>query len=561
MSNRNAIIWLSIAIAAAALGHVLLSYNGGVGAQLVQRAHLLSAEPGSVQRIVVSRPGRSDLALARFDGWRQVEPYRSTVDERVVMKLLDALALFGIEESASDQELLRLGMGRGDFGLEQPSIRLLISSPGTIEEIFFGSSTPTGEGVYAAVGGENAVYVVASNVFAAVDLPVDGFRRREIFDVGEELVQTVDLKRGAGSFLRLAREGENWLIVQPKAASASPTRVRRLLRSIVSATAIDFIWPTGSGNEGSSMSSALLAGYGLDPESAVAVTLKCADGIDRQAAFGKEAKDGLVYALVENGGAVVTVDGKVKDLAMEDISCFTDTRLFPVGMDSVARVSVTDRSANYLLAKDAAGGWRLDAPVVAETEAKSVAALLKRIGELTAADIVEGGVQISISTNSQPVSVSRESLLRGMRLENLRSRQIIDIDPVGVRRIVVWQAPSSPTAVVYDKDRRAWNVESSPVPGKADAAAVETLLAALHPLRADWIVKLKVSAADLRAYGLETPQLSIAVDPAGDGAVRRNILVGDEAQGGRFATIGATDAVFVIPTETLRRLQTPLVAE
>ena len=85
-------------------------------------------------------------------------------------------------------------------------------------------------------------------------------------------------------------------------------------------------------------------------------------------------------------------------------------------MDSVARVSVTDRSANYLLAKDAAGGWRLDAPVVAETEAKSVAALLKRIGELTAADIVEGGVQISISTNSQPVSVSRESLLRGAEI-------------------------------------------------------------------------------------------------------------------------------------------------
>ena len=83
-------------------------------------------------------------------------------------------------------------------------------------------------------------------------------------------------------------------MVQPKEASASAIRVRQLLAELMATSAVDFIWPNGTEGEGQTLSSALLAGYGLDPESAVTVTLKCADGTDRQIAFGKEAKDGLV---------------------------------------------------------------------------------------------------------------------------------------------------------------------------------------------------------------------------------------------------------------------------
>ena len=43
--------------------------------------------------------------------------------------------------------------------------------------------------------------------------------------------------------------------------------------------------------------------------------------------------------------------------------------------------------------------------------------------------------------------------------------------------------------------------------------------------------------------------------------MRRNILVGGEAQGGRYATLGAADAVFVISTDLVDRLAAPIVAE
>jgi multidrug efflux system outer membrane protein len=45
------------------------------------------------------------------------------------------------------------------------------------------------------------------------------------------------------------------------------------------------------------------------------------------------------------------------------------------------------------------------------------------------------------------------------------------------------------------------------------------------------------------------------------GAVRRNVLIGDRTEGGRFATLGATDAVFVLSDETVARLTAALVKE
>jgi len=126
--------------------------------------------------------------------------------------------------------------------------------------------------------------------------------------------------------------------------------------------------------------------------------------------------------------------------------------------------------------------------------------------------------------------------------------------------VVTRRGDEKPTAVVYDAGRRAWNVESSPVPGKVSAAAVDGIISLLCPLTAERIVQLKASAADLVDYGLETPQLTIAVDRAGEDTVRRNILIGERApSGGLYATVGAADVVFVLPKETAWQLYAPLV--
>ncbi len=562
MKNGRTIAWLLLALFATAAAHVLLYYKGDLSRALVQRRTLLDLPAESVSRLDVERRTGPGSVLVRTSSWRLVEPYSAIVDEKTVLKLLDALSATDIEEGTGEQELLRLGRTREDFGLGEPQVKVSVSGGSATAVISFGTVTPGGDGYYAAVDGEAAVYVVPSNVYAAVDLPPEGFRRKSLFPVGVESAVAFDVKRGSGSFMRFAKEGDIWRMKHPQDAPASSARIRGFLAGVMSAEASSFVWPTGAVGEPSEATASLLAGYGLDPESAVTVTVRCADGLDRQVSFGKEAGSGAVYALAQNAGAVVKVDAALKDAALAETSNFMDMRLFPLDEQSVSRISVTDGDATYLLARGEDGSWLLDAPVAAATDAASVSRLLGRILSLKTTDVATNGVAISITTNVPPVTVARSAALGGFRLEDLRSREILRVDPAAARRVVVTRGQGGrPTSVVYDKDRRAWNVELSEKTGTVSVPAVEGVLAALNPLRAEWIVKLKVSASDLRGYGLDAPKLVVAVDQGKDDAVRRNILVGGEAQGGRYATLGAADAVFVISTDLVDRLAAPIVAE
>lgn len=557
MKNRRAIVWLLLAIVLTGLAHLLLSYKGGVEAALLPRTVLLDQPALKATRVTVARKGEKPAVLEQGLSWRLVAPYAIGVDESSVMKMLDILRTSEIKSAYSEQELLRLGLVRETLGLEDPRVMVTVQGEGFETRISFGSLTPVGDEAYAAVEGEAAVYIVSSNLFASVDLPPEGFRRRAVFPAGVETAQQLDVKQGTGSFMRFAREGELWNLVQPTNATASASKVKDLLKELSAASAVSFVWPTGEAGEPAAATAGLLAGYGLDPENAVTVTVKCFDGEDRQVAFGNE-KDGLVCALVQNAEAIVRVDAKLKELATAGYAGFLDTRLFPFEPEAVSRIAIDDAGTAYLLAKGSDGQWLMDAPVAAATDPTTVDALIARLCELRTDDLDKGGVAVSLSSNTAPVLVSRRAVLAGLRLENLRSREILKIEPASVRRLVTTRA-GKPTAVVYDRDRGVWNVESSEKAGTVSVRAVADVLAALNPLKAEWIVKLKVSAADLRTYGLERPERTIAIDLQKADSVRRNILIGDRAQGGWFATLGASDAVFVLPDRIVRRLSADLV--
>ena len=557
MRNRRAIVWLLTAIVLTAVAHALLSYKGGVEAALLPRRTLLDRSALKVRRVTVARRGARPAALELGTAWRLTAPYATGVDESTVMKMLDLLKSTEIKSAYSEQELLRLGLVRETLGLEDPRVVVTVAGADFSTRIAFGSCTPVGDEAYAMVDGESAVYVVSSNLLAAVDLPPEGFRRRAIFPAGVEPAQLLDVKQGTGSFMRFVREGELWNLVQPTNATASATKVNGLLKELSAAAAVRYVWPTGEEGESAVATAGLLAGYGLDPENAVTVTVKCFDGEDRQVSFGSE-KDGLVCALVQNAEAIVCVDAKLKALATSSYADFFDTRLFPFEPVAVARISIEDGGTTYLLAKGADGAWLMDSPVAAATDAASVEKIARRLCALRSDALAPTGLAVSLSSNAAPVTVARRAL-DGLRLENLRSREILKVDPTGVRRVVSTRDGRA-TAVVFDRDRGVWNVEASETDGTVSAQAVGDLLAAINPLKAEWIVKLKVTAADLRAYGLEHPSLQLSIDLQKADSVRRNILVGDRAQGGWFATLGASDAVFVLSEATVRRLSTDLVA-
>lgn len=562
MKNMRIIVWLLAGISLLVAANFFLSFNDTPETAIVQRRSLLTVPDDAVSMLEISRDGSVESVLTRTGSWRLVEPFAGSVDESVVLKLLDALAYAPLDDSLGDQELLKLGRTRADFGLENPRLCIRVRAGDTDTSISFGTTTPSASGVYAAIEGVHAVFVVPSNTLAAVDVPASGFRRRTLFTSGEESVASFDVKRGTGEFMRFKRDGDGWAMVQPTEGPASAPKIKKLLTDVMSASAYDFVWPIGGSNEVAEVSGALLAGYGLGSENAVTLTLKGTDGSDRRISFGSDAGEGRVYALVHNGSAIVTVDGSLKDMASLGNSAFADTRLFPYEASQVNGISIVDGGVTCMLAKNDDGSWRMDSPISAPASLTAVESLVSAVLALRGGDADEKGVEVSISADERKVHVARGSLGTHFRLENLRSLEILKIDPASVRRLSVTGTNTNKMkSVAYDRDRRAWSVEASSVSGTVSEGGITRVLGVVNPLEAGRIVKLKVSADDLGGYGLDKPRLTVAIDLEREDAIRRNILVGDATDGGCFATVGASDAVFVLPESAVYDLSADIVEE
>jgi hypothetical protein len=375
-----------------------------------------------------------------------------------------------------------------------------------------------------------------------------------------EAVSGFAVKTSSGGMVTFSREGESWKVDGDGAAVG---KVRGFLSAMLSASARDFVWPTGLTNESKTASAALLSTYGLDPETAVTVTLTGVDGGSERISFGKAASEGNVYALVQHGGAIVTVEAGLKEQAMQGARMFTDDRLFQLEASAVSAFAVAEGDVSYSFSRGKNGEWLMETPVFAPADSERVDSVLDRLLTLSAADVSPSGLEVSFSSNAVPVKVSRDAVLGGLRMEDLRSKEILKIDPVTVKRIVMSTSDKNvkPVSVVYNRDLRSWNIEFSESGCEVKDDGVASVLSAINPLRAERIERLKVSASDLSTYGLESPRLTVAVDQDVEKSVRRNIMLGERVGAGCYATVGSSGSVFVISDETAGRISASIISE
>lgn len=557
---KSIIILLTIIAVAAALDYFV--YFGKGPSSTSKRTTLVDfqSEAASVR---IERVGSPTVVLDRgLGGWRLTDPFASGADEQAVMKLVDVLTQTPVVEVISDSELLKLGRTRADFSLEEPVLTVTLTGMDkSVCRFMFGSATPTQDGVYASVEGIDAVFILGKPAFSFVDVRPDDLRQRSLLPLGGAWVTSFEIKREGIPLLEFLRTGAGWNVGSEKASSQ---KITEFIDDLTTASAVSFIWPVGSSNETDHVTSSLLAGYGLDPDSAVTVTLNDINGKSRRLSFGKEADDGNVYALVQNGNAIVTVPSKLRDFARQDPVMFTDSRLFPVEARSVNGFSVSSDGSLYSLVRDKDGKWGLESPVVAPADQEASDALLSLILSLSPADVVkENGVAVSVLTNMSKVLVPRERILGKRTFEDLRSREMLKIDAPLVKRIVSTVGGKTPktASVVYDRERRQWNLDTEADGVAVNVKGVESVLSVINPLAAVRIEKLAVVAADLDDYGLDTPFLTVAIDQDSDETIRRNILIGKKTRGGRFATIGSSDAIFVISDATVSRLSASIVGK
>lgn len=534
---------------------------------------LFAVNPADVDSCAIRDGGRDVVRVVREpDGaWRIRHPFEMAADASAVMRVIDALTLVRVEDMRSDGELLEMGETLDDFGLGQSSLTITLGAGARSVSVTFGRMSPSGGEIYAHVEGSRRVFALQGDAFTRIPRGLDEFRTRGVMTCPRDEVAGLDIRVQDKPALRLERDGGVWSILSPAAAPADGSAVDALVDRIVSAQVVEFEIP--SANRPAIPSGGLsrddLVPYGLDV--GLSVTVRGASGLSEQVVFGRSAGTNLVWALVRNGTSVVKLDADIAERCRAGGESLRDTRVFPLADgEALKSVSVVAGPAVYVLAQDTNGMWRIEAPVVAPADQDKAAAFAERLLKLRQDDVTDekqGGDRVLVSlvtsvTNRPGISV-QSSLFGGKNSFNdLRSKTLLKIDPASVRRLSVRTASGAETAVRWNPDRKAWDL----VRGN-DAAdtrlvndgAVKALLSALASVEATGVEALAATADDLRRCGLDKPEFVLAADVDSADAMRHNVLLGGNAPGGgRYATVGGADAVFVLSRRTVADFTAPL---
>ena len=551
MSNGRSLFWLTLVTVAAVTANVLLSICQGNANSSAKRISLLDVD-SDVTCIRLLRKNERPIALVNSDGWKITAPYNAAASTSAVLKLLDVLTTYTPKDVISEDELLKLGRVREDFGLNTPQMTLELEIDGGTTRLDFGAVTAMTNGVYASVRGSGLVFIMPMEAFSALDLYSAEFRRREVFSCTADSVQRMELRCPARPVISLCKSAEGWT---SEGSTASERCIKELLQAFTTVNAEKFIWPTGETNESSVVTTSLLASYGLDSDNAAQIVFVCENGRELRLSLGGASETGSVYALADGDEAIVTVDASLKALVTSGRDHFVETRLFPFEASQVSAFSIADKHISCALAR-VDGRWRLDSPLTAPAQSETVEKILGGILALTSSDVCDDGISVSVGTNTAPITVVRREVMGELQMEDLRSKDILTIDRPLLRRLTVFYSDDKKrgASVVYSRDNKTWNAEGEYESYPVDMANIELMLETLCPLKASQIVSLKNSASDMATYGLEKPYCTIAIDHDYEGAFRRNLLIGDSTRNGRYATVGTSESVFVISNEDLDKI-------
>lgn len=564
MNNRRNIIYMIVGIVVLVLLHIYLSLGGA--SNLTKRETVLDKKMLAADAISIERSGGQRVELKKMDdGWSILSPYSADADESAVEKMLDFLVACKIGErnTYTEKELAKCNLRRSDLGLDNPAVKVRVSKGGASETVLVGNRVSTTNEVYAVIGDDSCVYLLDSRILGLVDVPSETFRSRKLI-VRESLpIAMFDIKRPDGRLLRMRKSDGQWMCcgdsVTGRYEPASNLRIDEFLACLDKSGAEDFVWPVGAAGEPSLVTVPMLAGYGLDTEGGVAITVRDKGLPPNQVVLGNDAGDGLVYALVQNAKAIVRVDRRLKDLAIS--KDFSDSRIFPYEASRVSRISFFDGGVDYRLAKTGEGKWIMDSPVSANADEEGVKKLLERILAATTNDRDSDGITVSLSTNSPAEKISRSVLLSDFSPAMLRSREIARFDTSDIRRIVSG-SEGAVSSVICDRDKQVWVSDSSSAGSVVRQEAVDGILSKLKSLNAQSIVTLKATEGELKLFGLDKPFCTISIDFFKENSLRRNIFIGERTEQGYYATMGASfDAVFILSFADVTLLTSPLTTE
>lgn len=562
---------LSTADLARRSGHVLTRF-------VRDRVTEVSLQRAGEEAIVFDRaPLGEHAAEGELADFRIVAPVRADADQDAVDSFLGALQWLTATRTLDGLT----AEDRSRYGLDAPRFTVRFTAAGREIALRIGGDAPEGQGVYAAVEGEDRGYVVGRDFVESIDHELSHFRDKNLFpsDFYGSAAREIRLGGEALPAVVFEKADPRWQVTEPVEGWANAGIVDGLTRLTREARIARFV----------AEDAGELGRYGLDapwrevtftrPEDAAGTRVA---RLRVGAVCGEHAEER--YAIVGDTGPVVCVlTSRLDALALEGRE-LRETRLLPVPTDAVESLVLEGAERLELRREDA--GWTLK---VGEGEARpadsaAVEAWIGGLRDRRALDFEAGGghglaapgrtltVRRSdadealvlklgavdgegawIGRGDEPASVRFEpavaELLDASPLR-FRDRALVSAEPGDARSIVMRSGGLEERAVRGEGG--TWQLET-PISAEADRVVVRELARAIAGLRAERFVAERPAPE----HGLSAPGRTVTAGFEEGETV--TLRIGAETEGGAFAQLEG-EPVFVLPAATLETLDVHLVS-
>jgi hypothetical protein len=557
--------------------------------------------PSLPERTVTLTLERGDWrAVVKREGdhrWRVIEPVEGPAVEGVVDRILNEWSLLERRHPMAFTEMEVRDLDRTRLGLEPAVVRLAAQeSTGQKIALRLGGESPLGDGLFAELEGDSAVFLAPTQLLSLVPSTLNALVNRRIWDVEWTLVTRIEIERRGGGFMQLALENGLWRIRKPFSDLADSERVRAWLQSLWAVDADEVLDPETQPDP---------AAFGLDPATREAtISLGTVNRPEEVRLFvGRAGVAGGDRAYLQFSGATTIyavpsawlerLNVRVSDFRSRRRVRFDPARLREVVLEQGERRLVLRRSDNGL--------WQMTEPMQTAADRERMTEFLEGLANLRAFDFLQEpgdssgqsalltlslrqggdagteGVETTrvvrlyaplpemegyrlVGGDEPPALVARQDLeaLFGpppfWRPLWFRDREILSVASSQIRSLTIQRNGQEQT--VRREESGRW---VGPEGRTIRVEAVEELAGTVGRMRAVGLEPFEEAKAT--QYGFDPPVLRLEIGLQGDGGIRKILLIGrDSGPGGlRYARVLGQDMVFLLAPELFQFLNRDLL--
>jgi Domain of unknown function (DUF4340) len=355
---------------------------------------LLSFKDADVSKIEIDKKGTDQVEVAKgSDGkWSITAPHALTGDQDAITGVISVLSGLNSEKVVEDHAI-----DLKQYGLADPSVKIdLTMKDGKSQQVLLGDDTPTGNAVYAAVGGDPRVFTLASYTKTNLDKSASDLRDKRLLTANFDKVSEVDLNAKKQS-IEFGRSKDAWQIVKPRPLRADNFSVEDLVRKLKDAK-MDL--SAAADTDEKKVAAAFASATPV-------ATAKVTDATGTQTLEVRKNKmDYYAKSSAVSGVYKVAMDlGTSLDKALDD---FRNKKLFDFGFDDVSAVELHDGSKAYSLVKGGQDWWSNGKKM----DAMTAQAFVDKFRDLAATKFVDSGF-------STPTITMKVTSNEGKRVENI----------------------------------------------------------------------------------------------------------------------------------------------